>query len=98
MSTFVVRFVGERAESFRGKVRHVASGEELVFTDRRGLLDFIERMIVVRPRSLAGEALTEMHRARESADKALPRPPRSAGRPPERAGGARTQNPARRSR
>lgn len=44
MSTFVVRFVEERLGTCRGRIRHVASGEEAGFADERGLLAFIDRM------------------------------------------------------
>ena len=42
MSTFVVRFVGDRRGTFRGTVRHVATGEEVVFTSVRDLVAFLE--------------------------------------------------------
>ncbi len=44
MSTFVVSFVGDPPRSFRGRVRHVASGEEAVFTSVTDLLLFFEEM------------------------------------------------------
>lgn len=44
MSTFVVRFFEERPGGCRGRIRHVASGEESVFADERGLLAFFDRM------------------------------------------------------
>ncbi len=45
MSTFIVRFVDETAESFRGKLRHVASGEESVFADEGGLKALVNRYL-----------------------------------------------------
>jgi hypothetical protein len=47
MSTFVVRFVGNTTEFFRGKVRHVGTGEEAVFSSASELVAFIEGMNVV---------------------------------------------------
>lgn len=44
MSTFVVRFLEVAAGAFRGKVRHVRTGEELVFASPSDLIDFFERM------------------------------------------------------
>ena len=44
MSTFVVRFVGTAPEAFSGKVRHVRSGEEGIFSSSSDLLRFFERM------------------------------------------------------
>jgi hypothetical protein len=46
MPTFIVRFMGDAAESFRGRVRHVASGEEAVFTSVAELAAFLEGMNV----------------------------------------------------
>ena len=44
MSTYVVRFVGTAPGSFRGKARHVRSGEEGIFSSPADLLCFFERM------------------------------------------------------
>jgi len=42
MSTFVVRFVGDGRSGFRGRVRHVASGEEILFASIPELIAFLE--------------------------------------------------------
>ncbi|MBD3236959.1 MAG: hypothetical protein GF330_09665 [Candidatus Eisenbacteria bacterium] len=47
MSTFIVRFVGDTTDAFRGKVRHVATGEEAVFASPAELLAFLEGMNAV---------------------------------------------------
>ena len=47
MSTFVVRFVKEMESSFRGRVRHVASGEEVTFTTYSELIAFLDEMRVL---------------------------------------------------
>ena len=44
MSTFVVRFVGEPIDRFRGSVRHVGSGEETRFYSVSELLAFFETL------------------------------------------------------
>jgi hypothetical protein len=44
MPTFIVRVMGDAAESFRGRVRHVASGEEAVFKSVAELAAFLEGM------------------------------------------------------
>ena len=44
MSAFVVRFVGDAVDSFRGRVRHVATGEETTFSSIAELLAFFEGM------------------------------------------------------
>jgi hypothetical protein len=44
MSTFVVSFVGTPPHRFRGRVRHVASGEEAIFGSVTDLLLFFEEM------------------------------------------------------
>jgi len=54
MSTFIVRFVGDTADAFRGKVSHVATGEEAVFASPRELLAFLEGMNAVA--AVAGSA------------------------------------------
>ena len=40
MSTFVVHFIGDASQSFRGKVRHVATGQEIPFSGPEQLLAF----------------------------------------------------------
>ncbi|RPJ44539.1 MAG: hypothetical protein EHM19_06585 [Candidatus Latescibacterota bacterium] len=47
MATFIVRFLGPLGDDFRGKVRHVASGEESTFASKRDLLTFFEAMNAV---------------------------------------------------
>lgn len=42
--TFIVDFATDPVDHFRGKVRHVATGEELVFSSPDKLVDFMERM------------------------------------------------------
>ena len=45
MSTFVVRFFsGAQGEEFRGRVRHVGSGEEVAFAGDEELLAFLKEM------------------------------------------------------
>lgn len=44
MSTYVVTFLGNVSESFRGRVRHVATGEEAKFSTVTDLLGFFEEM------------------------------------------------------
>lgn len=62
MATFIVRFVDERARSFHGRVRHVASGEESAFADAHGLLAFFERMNVLGAVSRVHDGLVELQR------------------------------------
>lgn len=47
MSTFVVYLAGNRSGAFRGKVRHVRTGEESSFSSAADLLVFLERMNAV---------------------------------------------------
>jgi len=47
MSTFVVTFLGDASEKFRGRVRHVATGEEAKFSSVTDLLVFFEEMNAV---------------------------------------------------
>ncbi len=42
MTTFVVRFMRGPTESFRGRVQHVSTGEEVVFSSSTELLAFFE--------------------------------------------------------
>jgi len=42
MSTFVVRLLGRALDSFHGRVRHVASGEETSFSSPTELVAFME--------------------------------------------------------
>lgn len=44
MSTYVLRFLGVAPDEFRGRVRHVSTGEESTFTSPEELYDFLERM------------------------------------------------------
>lgn len=44
MSTFVVNFMEDTDRGFRGRVRHVGSGEEASFSSQKDLLDFFEEM------------------------------------------------------
>ncbi len=46
MTTYVVRFLGAMPDEFRGRVRHVSTGEEDNFTSPEELYDFLERMNV----------------------------------------------------
>lgn len=56
-STFIVRFVRTDGDAFRGKVRHVPSGEEAIFYSAEELLAFFERVCVLsRVGSAGGEA------------------------------------------
>ncbi len=70
MSTFIVRFMDERARSFRGKVRHVASGEESIFATEAGLLTFFEQMNALGALARANAELVEAHRAGQPDDEA----------------------------
>ena len=47
MSTFVVRLVRSEEDPFRGRVRHVGSGEEAFFNSPEELLSFLEGMHVI---------------------------------------------------
>ncbi len=49
MSTFVVRFVGDSTQGYRGRVRHVPSGEEANFANLEALLTFFEQARGRRP-------------------------------------------------
>ena len=42
MSTFVVRLLGRALDSFHGRVRHVATGEETSFSSPTELVAFME--------------------------------------------------------
>ena len=44
MSTYVVRFLDATPDEFRGRVRHVSTGEEDNFSSPEELYDFLERM------------------------------------------------------
>ena len=46
MSTYVVSFVGEPLQTFRGKVKHVSTGEEIAFSTVGELVEFFEAMNV----------------------------------------------------
>ncbi len=47
MSTFVVSFVGNPSDTFRGRVRHVPTGEERTFASIIDLVGFLEEMNAV---------------------------------------------------
>lgn len=68
MSTFVVNFLGDPQRGFRGRVRHVGSGEEAVFASVTDLLLFFEEMAA---------STNCAHEPPETA------PPRSAADPPD---------------
>ncbi|MBM3286369.1 MAG: hypothetical protein FJY88_03320 [Candidatus Eisenbacteria bacterium] len=72
MATFIVRFIDQREPSFRGKVRHVATGEESVFTDESGLLSFFDKMNVLGAQARANAELVETHRGRVIVDDESP--------------------------
>ncbi|MFH1279078.1 MAG: hypothetical protein ABIK65_11960 [Candidatus Eisenbacteria bacterium] len=55
MSTFVIRFFADPSERFHGKVRHVGTGEEVLFTSVAELLTFFEGMSAVRGFSGVGD-------------------------------------------
>lgn len=57
MSTFVVRFIGDPAQGYRGRVRHVASGEESSFANLESLLAFFDHLNAVRSQALEAEDL-----------------------------------------
>lgn len=57
MSTFVVRFVGDPTKGYRGRVRHVASGEEANFISLEALLAFFDQLNAVRPHGSDDEDL-----------------------------------------
>jgi hypothetical protein len=44
MSTFVVRLLGRALDSFHGRVRHVATGEETSFSSPTELVAFMEEV------------------------------------------------------
>ena len=57
MSTFVVRFLGDALRSFQGIVRHVATGEELLFGSPAELIGFMDQMNAVT--GVIGETPTD---------------------------------------
>jgi len=69
MSTYVVRFLGATPGEFRGRVRHVSTGEEDNFSSPEELYDFLERMnaaharrsIDREPAGRPGERTTSEH-------------------------------------
>jgi hypothetical protein len=79
MSTFVVRFSEERPGTCRGRIRHVASGEETAFADEHGLLAFIDRMKFLGTLVRDGADLPDPGPALRPDDDVVPRPAR-AGR------------------
>jgi len=56
MSTFVVRFVGDPAQGYRGTARHVTTGEERSFANLEALLAFFDELNAVRPHGSDEEA------------------------------------------
>ncbi|MBM3317050.1 MAG: hypothetical protein FJY75_04275 [Candidatus Eisenbacteria bacterium] len=56
MSTFVVRFMRTASGAFRGRVRHVRTGEEAAFSGPADLVAFMEGMLVVTGLGSASEA------------------------------------------
>ncbi len=72
MSTFVVRFVGDSTQGYRGRVRHVPSGEEANFANLEALLTFFEQAGAA---SLASEVSAPIGspEVRETAESALER-------------------------
>lgn len=44
MPTFVLRFVGDATTGYRGRVRHVGTGEETAFSSLAQLLAFLDQM------------------------------------------------------
>lgn len=59
MSTFVVYFVADPTETFQGRVRHVSTGEETVFSSIAELLAFFEGMTAVNGLGSGGEKISE---------------------------------------
>lgn len=56
MSTFVVRFVGDPAQGYRGTARHVTTGEERSFANLEALIAFFNELTAVRPHGSDEEA------------------------------------------
>jgi len=48
MSTFVIRLVDGSPESFKGKIRHVTTGEEVVFSSVTEMVAFVEGIAAVQ--------------------------------------------------
>jgi len=67
MSTFVVQFVGDPTGAFRGRVRHVSSGEETVFVTVDELLAFFEAMNAANGLGFSGEDILELGSAGDDA-------------------------------
>jgi hypothetical protein len=44
MPTFVLRFIGDPMTGYRGRVRHVGTGEETTFSNLEELLAFLDQM------------------------------------------------------
>ena len=76
MSTFVVRFVGDPTQGYRGRVRHVASGEETSFVSLEALLAFFDQLNAVRSRGSDEEdlAVAPASPADANGDPGSPRP------------------------
>ena len=45
MSTFVVHMIGKPLKQFRGRIQHVSTGEETVFSSVAELVAFLEGMM-----------------------------------------------------
>ncbi len=52
MSTFVLRFLGDPLEEYRGRVRHVETGEEVLFSSLQQMLAFLDQMNALPHRDL----------------------------------------------
>lgn len=59
MSTFVIRLVDGSPESFKGKIRHVTSGEEVVFSSISEMVSFVEGMAAMKDAGSMDEELSE---------------------------------------
>jgi hypothetical protein len=80
MSTFVVRFVGDPSRVFRGRVRHIATGEEKGFAGIRELVAFFEEMNAIQGSfdDLVENSRTSRRYAENPADMTDSRPPGSS--------------------
>ncbi|MBN1825985.1 MAG: hypothetical protein JW958_06950 [Candidatus Eisenbacteria bacterium] len=59
MSTFIVRLVPSEDERFHGRIRHVGSGEEALFSSAKEMLSFMEGMSVLDAIGGGGAGLEE---------------------------------------
>lgn len=60
MTTYVVRFLGATPGEFRGRVRHVSTGEEDNFSSPEDLYDFLERMNAAHGPQPAATGVTDV--------------------------------------